>query len=190
MPVLSRLRAWSSCLLLPLLAASLSGACKTAGSKEGSARPGRVPAWVMQGSGAFALASGPKVFRAVGAAMRHQTSDLQGFARQRAGLELDRVLRSWRIVILARDRELGAGPRPKRDVENVAPALRSIAAGAGIKAQWQDPGDGSFFVLLELELSEFKKGLASSQALDPGVLEELLEYADPAFAEMAQAVKQ
>ena len=169
------------------------GSAASARRWNAASAPARAPAWVEQGSAVLAPPAGGRVFRGVGVTQGGMADGAEQRAQERSKSELAKLLNSWLAVISSRNvghgGELAARrsdpdhPHPRESSRNAA--LSSLPSLV-VRGRWQDPADGAFFILSELDLEAVKKSISAFSDMDPATRRDLLERADKAFDELAE----
>ncbi|UCH20586.1 MAG: LPP20 family lipoprotein [Deltaproteobacteria bacterium] len=176
------------------MAMVLVTACATPEKTADTAEKG--PEWVLKGSGAFDV-EGSKVFYGVGAASGIKNKALlRKTADNRARAEIAQTLETY-VAYLAKDymASTTAGDMSKSSEEqHVEQALKTFTKatlhGAQIVDRWQDPADGTYYALCELDMLTFKEALDDYKELDAKVRDYVRENAEKMHDELEELENQ
>ena len=150
------------------------------------------PEWVLKGSGAFDV-EGSKLFYGVGVASGIRNKALlRETADNRARAEIARTMEVY-VASLSKDymASTTAGDMSEsseeQHVENALKTFtKSTLHGATIVDRWQDPADGSYYSLCELDLIRFKEALDEYRELDAKVRDFVRDNADKMHEELEE----
>jgi hypothetical protein len=150
------------------------------------------PEWVYKGSGAFDVEKG-KVFYGVGIASGiNNKALLVSTAQNRARAEIAKVMETY-VAVLAKDymASTTAGDMSSSSEEqHVEQALKTFSKttlhGAAIVDNWQDPSDGTFYSLAELDLFAFKDAIDDYKELDSKVRDFVRDNAEKMHGELEE----
>ena len=142
------------------------------------------PDWVWKGNGAFDN-DNAKVFYGVGVASGIKNKALaRSTSDNRARAEIAKILETY-VAMLAKDymASTTAGDmKASTEEQHVETALKSFSKttlhGARIVNRWEDPTDGTYYSLCELDLVSFKQTLDKYNELDSKVSRYVRENAD------------
>ncbi|HUU39377.1 MAG TPA: LPP20 family lipoprotein [Desulfatiglandales bacterium] len=142
------------------------------------------PPWVYKGSGAFDVDKG-KLFYGVGVASGIKNKALLiSTADNRARAEIAKILETY-VAVLAKDymASTTAGDMSaSAEEQHVEQALKTFTKttlhGARIIDHWQDPADGSYYALCEMDLFAFKNALEEHKELDAKVRDYVRQNAE------------
>ena len=147
-------------------------ACHSEGDNLMATAPSGSPVWVAKGSGAFTGDRG-KAFYGVGSSPKMIDVSMQrDRASNRARAEILKVFNTY-IAYMMKDyaRSTTAGDMSKESYEaDVVKVQKTISVGdlngAQITDTWQDPADGSLYVLSVLDVAGIAGILGGKQELD------------------------